>query len=73
MKKSIEGKATAFKPSEQVLSILHDKGLSKIFNYTDYEYFKKQCKGAFNLAQAIAEMFIEYNCDTQSDFSEYVF
>lgn len=72
MQKSIQGKATAFKPSEQVFSILHERGLSKIFNYDDYEYFKKQCKGAFNLAQAIADKFLEYN-DHESDFAEYVF
>jgi hypothetical protein len=72
MQKLIRGKATAFQPSEQVFAILHEKGLSKIFNYSDYEYFKKQCKGAFNLAQAIAEKFLEYN-DHESDFTEYVF
>ncbi|WP_116787625.1 hypothetical protein [Flavobacterium psychrotrophum] len=73
MYRLIQGKATAFKPSEQVFAILHERGLSKIFNYSDYEHFKKQCKGAFNRAQAIAEMFIEYHEDTHSDYEEYVY
>jgi len=73
MEKIKQGKSTDFKPSEQVIAILQEKGLSKIFNYPDYEYFKRQCKHAFNLAQAIADLFIEYNSDIHSDFAEYVF
>lgn len=59
--------------STQVNQILKDKGLSKIFNYNDYHYFKSQVKTAFNKAQAIAEMFIEYYEGAPSDFNEYVF
>jgi len=73
MQKLIQGKSTDFKPSEQVIAILHERGLSKIFNYTDYEYFKRQCKSAFNRAQAIADLFMEYNSDIYSDYAEYVF
>jgi len=72
-KNSIESKNNAFKLSTQVKSILHEKGLSKVFNYTDYEYFKKQCKNAWNKAQAIAELFIQDNQNTNSDFNDYVF
>lgn len=69
----INAKATAFRLSDQVFSILHEKGLSKVFNYPDYEYFKKQCENAFNKAQAIADKFLEYYDDTETDFNEYVF
>ena len=72
-KKSIESKCNAFKLSTQVKTILHEKGLSKIFNYSDYKYFKAQCKNAFHKAQAIAEKFIEENNPVNSDFDEYVF
>ncbi|GAB3708663.1 hypothetical protein [Flavobacterium koreense] len=68
-----ESKNNAFKLSTQVKSILHEKGLSKVFNYTDYEYFKKQCTNAWNKAQAIAELFIQDNQNTNSDFNDYVF
>lgn len=60
------------KTSEQVKNILFEKGLLKVFNYSDYEYFKKQTKDAFNKAEAIAEMFINESCE-ESDFSEYIF
>lgn len=66
-------KNTSFQTSSQVLQILHDKGLSKIFNWVDYEYFKKLCKNTFNEAQAIADLFTQYHDDTPSDFSDYVF
>lgn len=66
-------KSTAFKLSDQVKAILQDKGLSKIFNYSDYEYFKRQIKSAFNKAQAIAELFIQENNETPSDYNDYVY
>ena len=66
-------KATAFKPSEQVKAILQERGLSKIFNYEDYKYFRGQIKNAFNEALAIAELFIQYNDDTQSDYHDYIY
>ncbi|WP_298119374.1 hypothetical protein [Flavobacterium sp.] len=72
-KNSTESKNNAFKLSTQVKSILHEKGLSKVFNYSDYEYFKTQCKNAWNKAQAIAELFIQDNQNTNSDFNDYVF
>jgi predicted nucleic-acid-binding Zn-ribbon protein len=53
----MKSKTTSFKTSDQVEAILQEKGLSKVFNYQDYDYFKKQCKKAFNHAQAIAELF----------------
>ncbi|MBX9886691.1 MAG: hypothetical protein K2Y30_02000 [Flavobacteriaceae bacterium] len=66
-------KNNAFKLSEQVKATLHEKGYSFLFNYEDYTYYKAQAKKAFNKAQAIAELFINDNQPTESDFSEYVF
>jgi len=66
-------KSTALKPSEQVQAILQEKGLSKVFNYPDYEYFKKQAANAFNKIQAIADLFIQYNDDTPSDYHDYIY
>lgn len=65
-------KNNAFKISEQVKSILHSKGLSKVFNYNDYDYFKRKAKNAFNKAQAIAYMFIEEHLE-ESDLTDYQF
>jgi hypothetical protein len=73
MHKIIRGKATAFRLSDQVFSILHSRGLSKIFNFQDYKYFKSQCNTAFDKAQAIAERFIEDNNLTTSDYNDYVY
>jgi hypothetical protein len=73
MHKIIQGKATAFRLSDQVLSILHEQGLSKIFNFQDYKYFKSQCNTAFDKAQAIAERFIEDNNLITSDYNDYVY
>jgi hypothetical protein len=66
-------KNNAYKLSDQVKNILHEKGLSAVFNYNDYLYFKKQVKNTFNKAQAIAELFIEENINQNSDFNEYTF
>lgn len=66
-------KNTAFKLSEQVKATLHAKGYSFLFNYQDYKYYKSQVKRAFNKAQAIAELFIQDNQPTKSDFSQYIF
>lgn len=65
-------KVNRFKISEQVKSILHAKGFSKVFNYQDYEHFKTVCKDAFNKAQSIANMFIEEH-QADSDFADYQF
>ena len=67
-----KSKSNSFKISEQVKSILHARGLSKVFNYQDYEYFKDLCKNAFNKAQDIAEKFIEEH-QAESDFKDYQF
>ena len=69
----IKNKSNAYKLSYQVKNILQEKGLSCIFNDNDYLYFKKKVKNAFNKAQAIAELFIEENLNTKSDFNEYTF
>lgn len=66
-------KSTSFKLSDKVKKILHDKGLSFLFTYNDYKYFKNQVSNAFDKAQAIADLFIQYHEPTQNDFSEYVF
>lgn len=66
-------KCNAFKLSEQVKTILHEKGLSFLFTYQDYKYFKSQVTNAFNKAQVIADLFIQYHEPNQNDFSDYVF
>ena len=70
---STTSKNTTIKLSEQVLFKLQEKGFSSLFNYSDYIFYKTQVKKAFNKAQAIAELFIQDNTSTSSDFSEYVF
>lgn len=55
----IQDKSKSLLISEQGKSILHAQGLSKVFNYSDYGYFKLRAKKAYNKAQAIAQMFIE--------------
>ncbi|OBQ56104.1 hypothetical protein JJL45_05175 [Tamlana sp. s12] len=66
-------KYNAYKLSNQVKSILHKKGYSSVFNYSDYEFFKTQCKDAFNKAVSIADKFIEENTTQTNDFNEYIF
>lgn len=70
---NLNDKNNAFNLSAQVKTLLHEKGVSFLFNYTDYQHFKNQCKNAFNKAQAIAEKFTEENQSQNSDFNEYVF
>jgi len=69
----IHAKNTSFLLSDQVKKILHEKGLSFLFNWSDYTYFKNQASNAWNKAQAIAEMFLQENTNQQSDFSQYIF
>lgn len=69
----MNSKTTSFKTSEQVEAILHEKGLSKVFTIEDYNYFKRKCTSAYNRAQAIAELFIQYYDDVPSDYNDYVF
>lgn len=64
---------TTYKLSDQVKQILHEKGLSKVFNYQDYTYFKNQVKSAFNKAVAIAELFIQDNEETTTDYHDYIY
>ena len=68
-----DSKSNAYKLSEQVKNILQEKGLSKVFNYSDYEYFKRSVKSAFNKAYAIAELFIQDNSDISSDYNDYIY
>lgn len=70
---NLESKSNAFKLSTQVQNSLHEKGLSYLFNFQDYLYFKKQCKKAFNKVEAITGLFIAYHEPTKSDFNDYVF
>ena len=59
--------------SSEVLQILNSKGLSKLFNFPDYHYFKVETKGSFNQAQAIADLFVQFSPEIQSDFADYTF
>jgi len=68
-----KAKNTANTISSQVQTILQEKGLSKIFNHSDFEYFKKQVTYAFNKAQAIAELFIQENRNTRTDYHDYIY
>lgn len=70
---SISHKNTSFKLSDQVKETLHKKGYSSIFNYSDYFLFKSQAKNAFNKVQAIAELFIQDNTNSKSDYNGYIF
>lgn len=67
------GKSNYFLLSTQVQEILKEKGYSRFFNFTDFQYFKKQVKEEFNQAQAIADLFIQENETELSDFNEYIF
>ena len=69
---NLHAKNTSLKLSEQVQNILTEKGFSFLFNWNDYNHFKRQAQNAWNKAQAIAELFITEN-NTKSDFDEYVF
>ena len=72
MTKQRKYKSNPFLISEQVKSILHAHGLSKVFNYSDYECFKRKAARAFNRAQEIADLFIEEH-KNESDLTEYIF
>lgn len=68
-----KGKTNPFLLSEQVKRILKTQGFSTLFNYTDYEVFKGQCKHAFNKAQEIARLFMAEAQPEQNDFNQYTF
>ena len=60
--------------SEQVKQLLYFKGLESIFNYTDYQEFKKRIpKESRDKANKIVRLFIEYNNCAVSDYAEYIF
>ena len=61
------------KLSEKVKEILFRKGYSHIFNWNDYEEFKHSTQDAIFQAEAIANLFIEWNSHEVSDFAEYEF
>lgn len=67
-------KNTSFKISDQVKKILHNRGLSKFFNFPDYSLYKEQAKqkNSFNIAYAIADLFTEEH-QHESDLTEYLF
>ena len=71
--KTSKGKSNPFLLSEQVKTILKEKGFTALFNYSDYEFFKRKCKGTFNKAYAIAQLFLADAETEQSDFNNYVF
>ena len=45
-------KNTTFKLSEQVKNKLQEKGFSKLFNYSDYSFYKSLSNVDFNLLYA---------------------
>ena len=59
------------KLSDLVYQILSEKGFSKLFNFEDYRYFKKQSENHPNRAEYIAEQFIFWNSHEESDFADY--
>lgn len=61
-----------YKTSEKVQHELQILGFSKIFNWIDYQFFKKETALEFNQVQAIVDLFVYYSCD-ESDFAEYLF
>jgi hypothetical protein len=69
----IQGKTTHLKLSEQVKETLFLKGYSFLFNDNDFKYYRMQAKYAFNKALTIAELFIQDNLNSQSDYNGYVF
>lgn len=67
-------KNKVFLLSEQVKRHLNNKGFLKLFNYPDYEYFKKKVKNSSNKAVEIANLFIDDNQNiNESDFADYIF
>lgn len=70
---NLHAKNTPLKLSEQVQNILTEKGFSFLFNWNDYNHFKKQVATAWNKANAIAELFLEECGNQNSDFSQYIF
>ena len=61
------------KLSDKVYQELNSKGFSKLFNWSDYLFFKKESVDKINRAQWIAEQFISWNSHELSDFADYEF
>lgn len=61
------------KLSDKVYQILQERGLTKIFNWEDYRFFKKESQNKQNPAQWIAEQFIFWNSHELSDYADYEF
>lgn len=61
------------KTSDKVYQILKERGFSKLFNFEDYRFFKKESKNKQNPAQWIAEQFIFWNNHEISDYADYEF
>jgi len=61
------------KLSDKVFEILKNRGFSKLFNYVDYRYFKKESENQTHKAEWIAEQFIFWNSHELSDFADYEF
>ncbi|MFC4688674.1 hypothetical protein ACFO4P_17160 [Epilithonimonas pallida] len=60
------------KLSDLVYHELKSMGYCKLFNWEDYDYFKKQTFNKFNQVEAIVNLFLFYAND-ESDFSDYEF
>ena len=63
------------KTSDKVYEELKKQGFSKLFNWVDYHFFKKQTaneKESNDHATAIVNLFLYYNSET-SDFADYEF
>ncbi|MGV8914398.1 MAG: hypothetical protein ACOH1X_03005 [Kaistella sp.] len=61
------------KLSDKVYQILEEQGFTKLFNWEDYRFFKRESKDKPNPAQWIAEQFINWNTHELSDFADYEF
>ena len=60
------------KLSDKVYHELQSQGFSKLFNWEDYNYFKKMTINKFNQVEAIVNLFLFYASD-ESDFADYEF
>lgn len=72
MSKNNTPQSNTFTLSSQVKSILQKDGFSHVFNWADYETFKKATSKAFNRPLAIAKKFFE-DAEDPSDYQEYIF
>lgn len=61
------------KLSDKVYQILQEKGFSKLFNWEDYRFFKRESTDKINREHWIAEQFINWNSHEVSDFADYEF